>query len=181
MRSRRLLPLAAIALPLLAAAADDGFRLSSPSFEDGGVLPARFTCDAENRSPALVWTAPPAGTRSLLLAVLDPDAPDPDWPLRTWVHWVVADLPPLKGGLYEGAAQLPERAVAGTNDSGGLGWTGPCPPVGVHRYQFHLFALDTLLRPQAPPDWRELWPAALPGHVIAESRLTGLYGEGAGR
>lgn len=166
----------ALALPLLAAA-DEDFRIQSPSFEDGARMPARFTCDAENRSPTLTWTAPPAGTLSLLLVVLDPDAPDPVAPLGTWVHWVVADLPPLAGGLYEGSVRLPPPAVAGPNDSGGVGWTGPCPPTGTHRYQFHLFALDTLLRPSEPPTWRELWPGTLPEHVLGEALLTGLYGQ----
>jgi len=109
--------------------------------------------------------------------VLDPDAPDPEPPLRVWVHSLVADLPPAPGGFYGGSAALPPGAVAGRGDSGRAGWSGPCPPVGVHRYQFHLWALDTLLAPADPLDWRALWPAVVPAHALAEARLTGLYGQ----
>jgi hypothetical protein len=79
------------------------------------------------------------------LIVDDPDAPDPKAPKRTWVHWVVYDIPADAHALAEGAGALPPAARSGKNDWGRPDWGGPCPPIGRHRYFHKLYALDTEL------------------------------------
>ncbi|CAN5332852.1 hypothetical protein BH24PSE2_BH24PSE2_20860 [soil metagenome] len=109
--------------------------LSSPAFAPDGAIPERYTCDGEDVSPPLAWSGVPAGTESLVLILDDPDAPDPSAPKRTWVHWVLYDLPAETGGLPEGAAaaQLPAGTREGLNDWKRTGYGGPCPPIGRHR------------------------------------------------
>lgn len=125
------------------------FVLTSPAFSQGEPLPTRYSCDGRNVSPPLRWTAPPRGTRSLALAVTDPDAPG-----GTFVHWRVSGLRPSLRSLPEGS----RAGVQGRNSSGGVGWTGPCPPPGsAHRYVFELRALGA------------------GGRVLARARLVGTY------
>ena len=118
----------------------------------------------------------PAGTRSLVLIVDDPDAPDPAAPKMTWVHWVLYNLPPECAGLDEGvpAARLPPGTREGRNDWRRTGYGGPCPPIGRHRYFHQLYALDTVLPDLHEPDKATLL-AAMHGHVIGEARLLGTY------
>ena len=132
--------------------------LSSAAFPAGGLIPRRYTCDGEDVSPPLAWTGAPAATRSFVLVVDDPDAPDPRAPRRTWVHWVLYNLPADCAGLPEAvhAADLPAGTRQGRNDWQRLGYGGPCPPIGMHRYFHKVYALDTLL-----PDLREPDNAAL--------------------
>lgn len=106
--------------------------LSSSAVPDGGVVPARYTCRAEDVSPPLLWTGVPAGTVELALVVRDVDA-------EGFVHWVVAGLVPDLGGLAEGSP--PASAVQAANDFGRPGWAGPCPPAGTHAYEFRVYAL----------------------------------------
>jgi len=109
------------------------FGLSAP-WEDGGTIDARFTCDGEDRSPLLTWTAPPAGTVEMALLVTDDDADG-------YVHWAVARIPPTAGEKGEGATIT--GATEGANDFGDVGWGGPCPPAGEpHTYRFSLYALS---------------------------------------
>jgi hypothetical protein len=152
------------------------FALRSPAFADGEEIPVRHTCEGEDVSPPLSWSAPPDGTRSLALVVDDPDAPDPRAPRMTWVHWVVVDLPPAAGSLPEGVApeDLPGEARAGRNDWKRTGYGGPCPPVGRHRYFHKLYALDAVLPRVAAPTKAEL-EQAMAGHVLAEAVLVGTY------
>ncbi|HEX9243710.1 MAG TPA: YbhB/YbcL family Raf kinase inhibitor-like protein [Anaeromyxobacter sp.] len=151
------------------------FSLTSPSFSDGATIPIGHTCEGEDLSPALAWTAAPTGTRSFALVVDDPDAPDPKAPRMTWVHWLVYDLPPDTTGLPEGVGHaLPAGARQGVNDWKRTGWGGPCPPIGRHRYFFKLYALDALLGDLGVPAKPAL-EAALKGHVLAEARLVGTY------
>lgn len=151
-------------------------ELSSPAFTEGGSIPARYTCDGDDLSPALSWTGVPPGTESLALIVDDPDAPDPAAPKRTWVHWVIYNLPPDTTALPEAAdvGSLPAGARNGKNDWQRIGYGGPCPPVGRHRYFFKLYALDTRLPELANPDKKAL-ERAIQGHVLAESVLMGTY------
>lgn len=148
----------------------------SPSFTHNSAIPARHSCDGVNISPALKWTGVPAGTKSLALIVDDPDAPNPEAPRMTWVHWVLYDLPPDAPGLPEGMAAeaLPRGTLQGLNDWHHTGYQGPCPPIGRHRYFFKLYALDTVL-----PDMKHPVKAALEkamqGHVLVRSELIGLY------
>lgn len=120
-------------------------KLSSPAFADGRAIPVLFTCDGKDVSPPLKWSAPPAGTRSLVLIADDPDAPDPAAPQMTWVHWMLYNLPPAAEGLPEAvtSAKLPPGTLEGLNDWKRTGYGGPCPPIGRHRYYFRLYALDT--------------------------------------
>lgn len=150
--------------------------IRSAAFEDGGEIPIRHTCEGAELSPPLAWTGVPGGARSLALVVDDPDAPDPAAPQRTWVHWVLYDLPPDVGGLGEGLhhGALPAGAREGLNDWRRTGWGGPCPPIGRHRYFFKLYALDVALGELGTPTKARL-EAAMSGHVLEEARLVGTY------
>ena len=149
------------------------FEVSTPAFVAGGNIPFKHTCDGADVSPALDWTAPPVGTVSLALIVDDPDAPG-----RTWVHWVVYNIPPAERGLPEGVearAALPSGARQGTNDFGRIGYGGPCPPPGpAHRYFFRLYALDTTVELRSGSK-RPALDAAMNGHVLASGELLGRY------
>jgi Raf kinase inhibitor-like YbhB/YbcL family protein len=159
-----------------APAAPGAIALSSPAFETQGSIPARYTCEGQDISPALAWTGVPAGARTLALIVDDPDAPDPRAPKTTWVHWVAFDIPANASGLPENAGQAgaPASGREGLNDWKRTGWGGPCPPVGRHRYFFKLFALDTALTPLDRPTKVQL-EKAMSGHVLARGELIGLY------
>jgi Raf kinase inhibitor-like YbhB/YbcL family protein len=150
--------------------------LESPGFGAGEEIPSEYTCEGRDVSPPLRWSGVPEGTRSLALIVDDPDAPDPAAPKRTFVHWVVVDLPPDAGGLAEGAGQdgLPAGARAGRNDWDQPGYGGPCPPVGRHRYVHKLYALDTTLPHLRSPTKAEL-ERSMAGHVLARAELVGTY------
>jgi len=150
--------------------------LTSPTFVDGGEIPVRYTCEGEDVSPPLAWSAPPAGTRSLALIVDDPDAPDPKAPKTTWVHWVLYNLPPAAGSLPEGVGRgaLPAGAREGRNDWQRTGYGGPCPPVGRHRYFFKLHALDAVL-PDLGRATKARLEQAMRGHVLAHAELIGTY------
>lgn len=150
------------------------FGISSPAFQDGGEIPAAFTCEGRDLSPALTFTGVPAGAKSLALIVDDPDAPDPAAPKMTYVHWVLFDLPPDTPGLPEGATSLPAGTKDGLNDWNRTGYGGPCPPIGRHRYFFKLYALDTTLSHLNQPTKAELL-AAMQGHVLAEAQIVGTY------
>jgi len=175
LRRLRTALLAAALLPVAGGGAMP-FTLSSTAFARDGEIPTRHTCEGPDISPALAWSGAPAGTRSYALVVDDPDAPDPKAPLRTWVHWVLYDLPPEMVGLAEGtsARDLPAGTRGGRNDWGRTGWGGPCPPIGRHRYFFKLYALDTLLPDLGRPDAKAL-EAAMKGHVLARAELVGTY------
>ncbi len=121
--------------------------LESSDFASGGAIPRAHTCEGDDLSPALRWSGAPAGARSLALVVDDPDAPDPRAPQRTWVHWVLYDLPPDAAGLPRDTQRhgLPPGTREGKNDWGRTGYGGPCPPIGRHRYFHKLYALDVEL------------------------------------
>jgi Raf kinase inhibitor-like YbhB/YbcL family protein len=152
------------------------FALASSAFRAGAAIPARYTCEGEDIAPPLTWSGVPAGARSLVLFVEDPDAPDPAAPKRSWVHWIVYELPPGARGLAEGAAEasLPPGAKQGRNDWGRLGYGGPCPPIGRHRYFFRLLALDVGLASLDAPD-RAALERAITGHTIGTAELVGTY------
>jgi hypothetical protein len=153
--------------------------LSSPCFSNGGVIPRRCTGDGPDTSPPLTWSGAPEGTRSFALIVDDPDAPDPAAPRRTWVHWVVCDLPSSTTSLSEGASgrAMPAGSIEGRNDSGGNGYEGPYPPIGSHRYFFKLYALDTPVGLRTGHTKAELLKA-IDGHVLASAALMGTYARG---
>lgn len=148
------------------------FTLTSTAFAEGQPIPARCTCEGQDSSPPLAWTAPPAGTQSLALISEDPDAPG-----KTWVHWVLYNLPVTTQALPEGlttAAELTDGTRQGLNDSQRTGFDGPCPPSGTHRYYFKLYALDAMLRLPANATKPQL-EQAMQGHVLATAQLMGTY------
>jgi Raf kinase inhibitor-like YbhB/YbcL family protein len=148
--------------------------LSSTAFAQGGDIPRRYTCEGDDIAPALSWTDVPERTGSLVLIVDDPDAPDPAAPARTWVHWVLVDIPPSATAIPEGGRSLPVGCRDGLNDWHRTGYGGPCPPVGRHRYFFKLYALDTRLPGLQRPTKAEL-ESAMQGHVLAQAQLVGTY------
>ena len=142
-------------------------KISSPDFNEGGSIPSRFTCDGENVNPALRISDVPAGAKSLVLIVDDPDAP-----AGTWNHWLMWNL---KTDLKEIAVNsVPAGAVQGLNDFHQNNYGGPCPPSGTHRYFFKLFALDTVLELPASST-RKTLDQAIRGHVVAEAKHMGRY------
>ena len=148
------------------------FALTSTAFHEGEAIPSRYTCDGEDVSPPITWTSPPAGTKSLALISDDPDAP-----MGTWVHWVVYNIPPAIQQLPEAFPAQKERSDGtrqGVTDFGRIGYGGPCPPSGTHRYFFTLYALDTILSLPLGATKRAL-EAAMQGHILAEARLMGTY------
>ena len=154
-------------------------KLTSPAYEDGGIMPSRFTCEGQDFSPPLAWSGAPGGTQSLVLIIDDPDAPDPKAPQHTWVHWVLYDLPPSSTGLAEGASPdgLPPGTKGGRNDYKRTAYAGPCPPIGRHRYFHKLYALDTRLGGLSNPTKAEV-EAAMQGHVLAQAQMIGTYQKG---
>jgi Raf kinase inhibitor-like YbhB/YbcL family protein len=142
-------------------------ELTSSAFADGEPIPAEHTCDGEDVSPPLAWSAPPDGTVALALCVDDPDAGR--YPFTHWLAWGLA---PEAGALEQGE---PARAE-GRNDFGAPGYRGPCPPPGKpHRYVFTLYALDA--DPELGPSDRRLsFDKAIDGHVLATAELIGTYG-----
>lgn len=145
--------------------------LSSPAFADGGDIPPEFTCDGVDKSPPLMWEGVPDNTQSLALIVDDPDAPDPAAPKMTWVHWVVYNLPSSTTRLD---TAVPADAKEGINDWKQVGYRGPCPPIGRHRYFFKLYALDADL-PESHKATKAQIENAMKGHILAEAQLLGLY------
>lgn len=152
-------------------------QLASLAFSSGQAIPTRYTCEGDDVSPPLAWHGVPAGARSLVLIVDDPDAPDPRAPRMTWVHWVLANLPAATGGLSEGVAStdLPAGTIEGRNDWKRTGYGGPCPPVGRHRYFHKLYALDAhLVNLPSHPTKTQL-EAEMQGHVLERAELVGTY------
>jgi len=146
--------------------------ITSSAFTEGAMIPKKFTCDAEDISPDLKWSGVPQGAKRLALICDDPDAP-----VGTWVHWVLfnipADVTALPAGLPADAT-LKNGARHGKNDFRKLGYGGPCPPGGTHRYYFKLYALDTVLTLESGSTKAQLL-AAMKGHILAEGQLMGRY------
>ena len=153
--------------------------IQSTVFAANQPIPPVYTCEGKDLSPPLAWVGTPAGTKSLALIVDDPDAPDPAAPQRTWVHWVLYDIPAGTMRLPEAveAGALPPGTREGRNDWGRTGYGGPCPPIGRHRYFFKLYALDTVLPDLREPDKAAL-EKAMKGHVIEQAQLVGTYQKG---
>jgi len=142
-------------------------QISSTAFTEGGEIPRDYTSDGKNVSPPLSWNGVPESAKSLALIVDDPDAPS-----GAFTHWVVVDLPPTATELPEAVSKLPGGRL-GVNDWKRAEWNGPAPPKGRHHYSFKLYALDRELG-LAKPTKQEL-EAAMAGHVLAETKLTGTY------
>jgi Raf kinase inhibitor-like YbhB/YbcL family protein len=150
--------------------------LTSSAFATGAEIPSLYTCEGKDVSPALSWSGVPAEAKSLALIVDDPDAPDPNAPRMTWVHWVLYNLPPTTRELPEAvsARDLPPGTCEGQNDWKRTGYGGPCPPIGRHRYFHKLYALDSVLPDLGAPTKAAL-EAAMRGHVLEHAELLGTY------
>ncbi len=147
-------------------------EIKSQAFPQGGPIPAAYTCDGQDVSPPLSWSGAPAGTTSFALISDDPDAPG-----GSWVHWVLWNLPAGAGALEEnvpGKHTLPNGARQGTTDFRRIGYGGPCPPSGTHRYYFRLYALDAMLDLPASTTRKDL-EKAMQGHVLAHAEWMGTY------
>lgn len=152
------------------------FTIVSPAFTHNGEIPRRYTCDGEDLSPPLAWSGVPGNTGSLVLIMDDPDAPDPAAPKRTWVHWVLYNIPPGTDGLPEGVSPraLPKGTLQGLNDWKRTGYGGPCPPIGRHRYFHKLYALDIVL-PNLVTPAKAVLEKTMKGHILAQAELLGTY------
>jgi len=147
-------------------------ELKSSAFETGGIIPKKHTCDGPDVSPPLSWSDVPGGTKSLALIADDPDAP-----MGTWVHWVAWNIPPNARALEEDAPKrdtLPNGMKQGTTDFRSIGYGGPCPPSGIHRYFFKLYALDTTLN-LPPSTTKKDLEKAMQGHMLKQAELMGKY------
>jgi len=147
-------------------------KLTSTAFREGDYIPKKYTCDGENVSPPLAWSGIPSTAKSIALVCDDPDAP-----MGTWVHWVIFNIPPSINKLNEKIPTdkvLEDGTTQGSNDFRKIGYGGPCPPGGTHRYYFKIYALDRRV---------ELTPGAtkaellheMTGHILAEEKLMGKY------
>lgn len=147
-------------------------KLTSPAFQHEGLIPHRYSKDGGNISPPLAWTDVPQETKSLALILDDPDAPS-----GMFVHWLVYNIPPASAELAEdlpATPSLPGDILQGSNGFGDLGYGGPKPPSGTHRYFFHLYALDIKLKLPSGASREEL-DRALQGHILEEAQLMGRY------
>ena len=155
-------------------AEDAGMQINSNAFSHNGAIPSAYTCEGRDASPPLSWSGIPAGTKSLVLIVDDPDAPDPAAPRMTWVHWVLYNLPPATQGMDEGTRNLPAGTLEGINDWKRTGYGGPCPPIGRHRYFHKLYALDVVLPDLGKPA-KAAVERAMQGHILGQAELVGTY------
>lgn len=147
-------------------------KISSSAFDEGGTIPLKYTCDGEDVSPPLEWSGVPEGAKTLVLISDDPDAP-----MGTWVHWVLFNLPATVNNLPEDIPPmqtLESGAKQGMNDFRRIGYGGPCPPGGTHRYYFKIYALDTEIDLEAGAAKPEIL-RAMEGHILAQGQLMGRY------
>jgi len=142
-------------------------KITSPAFEDGDMIPATYTCDSDNVNPPLVISDVPEGTQSLALIMDDPDAPG-----EAFTHWIMWNIPPSTKRIEEN--EWLDGAEQGMNDGGDLGYSGPCPPEGIHRYYFKLYALSAVLDLKGEIN-KELLEREINDNLIEEAELIGLY------
>ena len=170
---KTLLPSPMLALSLITGPAraktpkEATMNLSSPDFSEGGNIPERFTCEGKDMSPTLKIDGVPSEAKSLVVIVDDHDAP-----AGNFTHWLMWNVAPDLTEIV--ANRLPSQVVQGVNDFGKSKYSGPCPPSGIHRYYFKLYALDTKLT-LPPTSKRKVVDSAIKGHVIAEATLMGKY------
>jgi len=151
-------------------------KLTSTAFQHNSEIPVLYTCEGDDISPPLAWTELPPETKSLVLIVDDPDAPDPQAPKMTWVHWVLYNIPPTTNGLPQAvnSDDLPFGTLEGINDWRRTGYGGPCPPIGRHRYFHKLYAIDKLLPDLGGPTKAQV-AEQMQGHIVGEIALVGTY------
>lgn len=148
-------------------------RVSSPAFEEGGMIPPKYTCDGANVSPPLRWSGCPEKTESLAIIVDDVDNPR-----KEWTHWLIFNLPQRSTGIQEniqpGNMVLFNNALQGVNNYIKVGYSGPCPDYGIHRYAFEVYALDQSLMLESGATKSHLLNV-MKGHVLASGMLMGRY------
>ena len=147
-------------------------EVTSSAFSNGGMIPTKHTCDGKDISPPLAWSKLPAGTKSLTIIADDPDAPS-----RTWVHWVIYNIPPTLQSVPEAVPQKDTvlgGAKQGITDFRTIGYGGPCPPGGTHRYFFRVYALDKEVT-LPPGSKKDDVLKAMEGHILAQGELMGKY------
>src|SRR4030065_1633621 len=142
-------------------------QLKSPALSQNGAVPAKYTCDGQNISPPLQIAETPENAKSLALICDDPDASG-----KTWTHWTVWNIDPTTTEIGEG--KTPAGSTQGVTDFGEVGYGGPCPPAGTHRYFFKLYALDTTLNIPYQAKKEDI-EKAMEGHVIDQTQLVGVY------
>lgn len=149
-----------------------GLNLTSQAFNDNALMPVQYSCRGQNINPPLSITGPPAGTKSLALIMHDPDAVSDDF-----VHWLMWDIPTFTESIT--ADSVPTGAFQGTNGANQNKYMGPCPPAGTgtHRYMFEFYALDKILNLPAGAS-RDQLQKAMEGHILAQTKLTGLFSGG---
>ncbi|HEV7555608.1 MAG TPA: YbhB/YbcL family Raf kinase inhibitor-like protein [Kofleriaceae bacterium] len=157
-----------VAAPAVALAEPSAIKVTSSAFTDNAPIPVEYTCQGAGTSPPLAWSGTPAGTKSIAIV-----AEDPDTAKGTFTHWLITGIKPTVTSIAQGAS-LPDGAVAAKNDKGTVGYTGPCPPSGRHRYFFRVYALDTTLDETAMQSKVDFF-AASQGHVLAKGELVGTY------
>lgn len=148
------------------------FSLSSTAFQNGAGIPSVYTCEGANISPPLSWQNAPSETKTFVLICEDPDAP-----AGTWTHWVLYNIPNQMKGLSENIskqAHLADGSMQGINDFKQIGYGGPCPPSGTHRYYFKLYALNTHLS-LPPKATKAQVEQAIEGHILQQTELMGIY------
>jgi len=155
------------------ASGEGTMKITSPEFENNKTIPMKFSCMGKDINPALLIEGIPAEAKSLALIMDDPDAPR-----GTWVHWVVYDIPVIPASLQAGVV-IEENSIPGkqgVNNSGKKNYGGPCPPSGVHRYFFKIYALDMNFDCEEGINKEEL-EKAMQGHILDKAEMVGLFGE----
>lgn len=148
------------------------FEISSPAFLHQQSIPLKYSCYSDNLSIPLTWSTPPAGTVSFALIMDDPDAP-----AGTWVHWVLFNIPSDKRSLPEGLPILStydDGSINGNNSWNKIGYGGPCPPYGTHRYFLKIYALDTALNLK-PGAGKAAVVSGMQKHILAQAEFYGTY------
>ncbi|KGP63955.1 kinase inhibitor [Legionella norrlandica] len=147
-----------------------GLTLESPAFASNAAIPQKYTCNGLNYSPPLIWRDPNVGTQSYVLIVHDPDAPS-----GNWIHWVLFNIPAQVKQLSEGTS-TPAGATSGLNSWNTTGYSGPCPPTGIHHYYFTLYALSNYLTLGSDATVQDV-VKAMQGNIIDSTEIIGLYGK----
>jgi Raf kinase inhibitor-like YbhB/YbcL family protein len=142
-------------------------KVTSRAFAPGGKIPKKYTCDGSNTSPPLHIDNSPKSAKSVVLIVEDPDAPG-----GTWTHWVLWNINPKATEISENS--VPPDAIAGTNDFGNAKYGGPCPPAGLHRYYFKVYAVDIIISLPSSSK-KAAVEKAMAGHIVAKGSLIGTY------
>lgn len=147
-------------------------KIKSSAFEEGEIIPKKYSCEGVNVSPPLQWSSSPADVESFVLICEDPDAPS-----GLWAHWIIFNLPAETTALPEFIMErevLENGAQQGLNDFGTIGYRGPCPPGGTHRYYYRIFALDIMLHLTSRINRQDLLEAMI-GHIIDQGHIMGIY------